>query len=164
MDDDAASATSAYFATIGNSDARLACSVALELHSKLNRPPLACVAGNASEESKTSSAGDDSRTPEACGNAAKKALLGSEDDGSLASTLLLRAFILAGGAVDDRAFFDDLTKALVTAHAYASMRAAVDAEDWERSHGAQRATPRSSPAATRRPAKARGGSSAFRVG
>lgn len=131
LDDDAASATSAHFATIGNSDARLACSVALELHSKLNRPPLACVAGNASEESKTSSAGDDSRTPEACGNAAKKALLGSEDDGSLASTLLLRAFILAGGAVDDRAFFDDLTKALVTAHAYASMRAAVDAEDWE---------------------------------
>ena len=95
LDDDAASATSAHFATIGNSDARLACSVALELHSKLHRPPLACVAGNASEESKTSSAGDDSRTPEACGNAAKKALLGSEDDGSLASTLLLRAFILA---------------------------------------------------------------------
>ena len=67
--------------------------------------------------------GDDSRTPEACGDAAKKALReNSEDDGSLVSTLLLRAFILAGGKVDDRAFFDDLTKALVAAHAYASMR------------------------------------------
>ena len=135
--DDAASAAAAHFANIGSSDARLACSVALELHSKLDRPTLACSVGNASEEFETSSTttgepGDDSRTPEACGDAAKKALReSSEDDGSLVSTLLLRAFILAGGKVDDRAFFDDLTKALVAAHAYASMRAAVEAEDWE---------------------------------
>uniref|UniRef100_A0A7S0KBY9 J domain-containing protein n=1 Tax=Micromonas pusilla TaxID=38833 RepID=A0A7S0KBY9_MICPS len=134
--DDAASAAAAHFAKIGSSDAKLACSVALELHSKLDRPTGACSpAVNASEEFETSSTtahrGDDSRTPEACGNAAKKALHGSEDDGSISSTLLLRAFILAGGAVDDRAFFDDLTKALVAAHAYASMRAAVEAEDWE---------------------------------
>ena len=134
--DDAASAAAAHFAKIGSSDAKLACSVALELHSKLDRPALACLGVNASEEFETSSTtagGDDSRThtPEACGNAAKKALHGSEDDGSLASTLLLRAFILTRGHVDDGAFFDDLTEALVAAHAYASMRAAVEAEDWE---------------------------------
>ena len=150
-DDDAASATSAHFAKIGSSGAKLACSVALELHSKLDRPTGACSpAVNASEEFETSSTtahrGDDSRTPEACGNAAKKALHGSEDDGSISSTLLLRAFILAGGAVDDRAFFDDLTKALVAAHAYASMRAAVEAEDWETVvEEGRRATPPPSP-------------------
>ena len=150
--DDAASAVAGHFADIGNTDAKRACAAALELHGKSSRPVLKCGDSDSATD-------PDPPTAEACGNAAKAALDGSEDDGTLAATYLLRAFVTVGGKVSDDNFYADLTKALTMKHAYDSMRAAVQAEDWDAvvAHGAKGdgAIARRKPDATRKLAVAR---------